>query len=100
MKAAEKILHILLSTIREDDEAKRYAERNKSIYHLLACAAVLGYPCGIRFDESAGPEWPVIYVTLPEVGQISFHVPCYPTEWDFHTTEEKYERIERYLRTP
>jgi hypothetical protein len=82
---------------------KAYTERSQ----LVALLARL-YPAGIRRTEIAGwdPEWEgCVYIELP-TGQVSWHyhdreaylfegLPAYTKPWDGHTTEQKYERIER-----
>jgi hypothetical protein len=86
--------------------AEAYADRN-----LLAClAAKLAREHAWAVDwanDPAAPDWPVLLIALP-TGQISYHlpwreacvnVPVTPSlAWDGHNTEEKRERIRRYLR--
>ena len=78
-----------------------YTERNR----LVAFIASI-YPSGVK--KTAIPGWDeawhnCVYIDLP-VGQASWHyhndeahlfahLPPYESEWDGHTTEEKYERI-------
>ena len=69
-------------------------------YPLVFCAAALalqaGYAAGIRIDP-AEPNWPVVYIELP-TGQVSWHMPQHPVEWDSHDTAEKYRRIREFVR--
>ena len=78
-----------------------YTERNR----LVAFIASI-YPSGVK--KTAIPGWDeawhnCVYIDLP-VGQASWHyhndethlfahLPPYESEWDGHTTEEKYERL-------
>lgn len=84
-----QILWIALKAIAENDT--NYEIRNRIIYEALAAAAQCGYPHGFRID-AADPEWPVAFIQLP-TGQVSWHMPQFPQEWDGHSTEEKYRRI-------
>lgn len=67
-----------------------YERRYPLVFRALHLALALGYAAGIRID-AAEPEWPVAYIELP-TGQVSWHMPQHPAEWDGHTTEEKYRR--------
>ena len=78
-----------------------YTERNRLVAFLSNI-----YPSGVK--KTAIPGWDeawhnCVYIDLP-VGQASWHyhndeahlfahLPPYESEWDGHTTEEKYERI-------
>lgn len=80
-----------------------YTERNR----LVALLARL-YPSGLKTTVISGwdPEWHgCVYIDLP-TGQASWHfhdsdahlfagLPPYAGEWDGHSTEEKYARIEK-----
>jgi hypothetical protein len=89
-------LAVILSAVRQADEAKDYELRNKGIVTAMALCIQMGIPAGIRLDPSE-PEWPVVYMQLP-TGQVSYHIPQFDTAWDNHTTEEKNERIETFVR--
>lgn len=86
----------LLRVIRTYDRRGDYDRRNACTFQALSCAFALGYPCGVGFDEKE-PEWPVVYIDLPEAGQVSWHTPGYKGTYDGHTTEEKYDRIYKYI---
>lgn len=72
--------------------------------HLVAFLA-RAYPSVIGYD-AAEPDWPVIYISTPE-GQLSWHLSKSDLDlfegvqqttcvtWDGHTTEQKYERLDR-----
>lgn len=88
-------LKSVLALIIGYDSMKQYDQRNRHIYHALYLAATLKYTCGIRIDEKE-PAWPVVFIELP-TGQISWHVPQHEYAWDNHTTQEKLDRIARYI---
>lgn len=74
---------------------REYGARTYYIYKAMAEAMYLTYRVGIRIDPSE-PEWPVAFIELP-TGQVSWHLEQHFKEWDGHSTEEKYERIKRYI---
>lgn len=88
-------LAVILSSARQADEVKDYELRNKAVLTAMALCQTMNIPAGIRMDPSE-PEWPVVYIELP-TGQISYHIPQFPTPWDNHTTEEKNERLESFI---
>jgi len=83
-----------------------YEERNR----VVALLARL-FPSGLGPTDIEGwdPEWNgCVYIDLP-TGQVSWHfhdsqahlfagIPAYQGEWDGHTTEEKYRRLDAALR--
>ena len=83
----------LLANIEYHD--KNYKLREVMVYTCVALAKSLGLGSGFRIDP-AEPEWPVAYIELP-TGQVSWHMPQYPATWDGHSSDEKYERIRRYV---
>ena len=90
-------LCLALARITLSEELKDYAERNTAVMRALYWAGVCGLPCGVRIDPQE-PEWPVVFIELP-TGQVSWHIPQYGMAWDNHTTDEKYNRIEEYIKT-
>jgi hypothetical protein len=81
-----------------------YIDRNLAVQLLAKLAEEKGYAVGLRKDPEE-PEWPVLMIDLP-TGQVSWHLPAaevvgkwseYPDGWDGHTTEEKRERIRRFV---
>lgn len=92
-------LAALLAAIRDHDTD--YPARYGLILDALAAAHRAGYPAGIGYDHASGPDMdgyrPVVYIELPE-GQISWHMPEHGVPFDGHTTEEKYARVEAYLK--
>lgn len=85
-----------LAAIGVFDRAQNYDERNRAIVTAVLLAWGLGLPAGFRIDPNE-PEWPVAFIELP-TGQISWHLPQYPTPWDGHSTEEKYRRIDEFTK--
>lgn len=81
-----------------------YRERS----HLVALLASM-YPSTIGYHDPQEPDWAVVTVWLP-TGQVSWHVApddmdlfghvrqTDVSDWDGHTTEEKYGRIDAYTR--
>lgn len=77
-----------------------YRERNRLVAFLSRL-----FPSTISYDQD--PAWPVVFIATPQ-GQLSWHVTAQEavdlfahverndeTEWDGHTTEEKYRRLAR-----
>ena len=89
---AIRLRHILDALIKHD---QGYHLRYKLVLEAMYVANMLDYPTGIRIDPNE-PEWPVVYIELP-TGQVSWHMPQHSEEWDGHSTEEKFERIKRYM---
>ena len=71
-----------------------YDARYELVFRAVGLALACGLPAGIRIDE-AEKDWPVIYIELP-TSQVAWHMPQHPTEFDGHTTEEKYQRVREY----
>lgn len=89
-----------------------YLERNKVVALAARMAAYLECPATVtRTAEDVAPEWRnAIYIALP-TGQVSWHfhdrdaavfagVPYGATNWDGHTTEQKYERVAAAFQSP
>jgi hypothetical protein len=85
---AEKLKTLLDMIVLADEE---YELRYTLVMDAMAAARHAGYAVGIRVDQEY-PEWPVVYIQLP-TGQVSWHMPEHPWEWDGHTTPEKFDRI-------
>lgn len=84
--------------------AARYARRNTLIWQALAQALAAGMPAGVGHDPG-DPHPVVVYLDLPGAGQVSWHLPedgrqqvlpVYPGQWDGHSTEVKYLRIDLF----
>ena len=87
-----------------------YAERNKCVALLAALSQAVGYKVGIKNHQ--GDDWEddwrnVLFIDLP-TGQVSWHlhkseIPLfsmigpYNGEYDGHTTEEKYARVQQLV---
>lgn len=87
-------LKMQLRLIEAHDE--NYGLRYQLVLSAVAMAVLMGLKAGFRFDP-AEPEWPVAYIELP-TGQVSWHVPQHETAWDDHSTEEKYGRVNAFIR--
>lgn len=83
----------LRRVVRLDDA---YELRNKFVVYAVFLALDAGLNAGFRIDTQE-PEWPVAFIELPGVGQVSWHLPQFMAEWDGHTTPEKFERINRFV---
>ena len=53
-------------------------------------------PAGVGYDP-ADPRPVVVYLELPDTGQVSWHLPAHPHPWDGHTTADKYDRVAAYV---
>ena len=92
-----------------------YAERNLLVALAAKLSIEAGHIAGLAKDkrEDIGKEWEnVVFIDL-DLGemsraQLSWHIheneirnfnrlPCYTRDWDGHSTEKKYERIELYV---
>jgi hypothetical protein len=93
--------------------AKAYTERN------LVLALLVDYAKGgltsdrIGIKKHQGEDWEdewrnVLFIDLPHVGQVSWHlhdsellnfpgIGEYKGEWDGHDTEEKYRRVKTFI---
>jgi hypothetical protein len=81
-----------------------YRERAYLVANLAA-----RYPSYLACNDSDEPGWPVVYIHTP-LGQMSWHISADDldlfdhvlfaelddpaVQWDGHTTEEKYERLQ------
>ena len=61
----------------------------------MALAQEEGLAVGMRVDPTES-DWPMVYIELP-TGQVSWHMPEHPVEFDGHDTEEKYRRVREYI---
>lgn len=91
-------LDAALREVQRFDVLGDYETRNAYVMMALLAAHWLDYPSGIRIDPKE-PEWPCAFIELP-TGQVSWHLPQHPVEWDGHSTEEKYDRCRRYHERP
>ena len=85
----------MLAAIQTADQ--EYERRYGLILDAVAEAHRAGLLAGFRCDTDE-QEWPVAFIELPS-GQVSWHLPQHLRPWDEHSTEEKYARIERFLRS-
>ena len=80
----------LLTLIKENNV--NYEYRTSLVYQALAQASLLGYECGIRVDDV---KWPVVVIKLPS-GEVAWHCQASGLEYDGHTDEEKFARIDQF----
>jgi hypothetical protein len=92
---AQNGLADLIGIIETLDDAERYDERNAAVVLCVGYAMRAGYEAGFRIDEEE-PAWPVAFIELP-TGQVSWHLPEFPLEWDGHQREEKYLRVKEFV---
>lgn len=85
-------LAALLVMIKAADT--EYSRRYGLVLQALGMAVSLGLAAGVRIDPLE-QGWPVVYIELP-TGQVSWHIPEHEREWDKHSTEEKFQRIDAY----
>ncbi len=83
----------ILKEIEHND--RNYDVRYGLVLRAVTIAHQLGYAAGLRVD-SDNPTWPVAYIELPDVGQVSWHMLQHRRAWDGHTTEEKYQRVRAF----
>lgn len=86
-------LPLVLRLIEEHDND--YAELYPLVLWALSVAADEGYEAGVRIDLDE-PGWPVAYIDLP-TGQVSWHMPQFPHEWDGHDVATKYQRCREFV---
>lgn len=97
--------------VQAERDAKNaaYAERNRIVVAFAKLARRIGCRIGIARPEIPGwePEWLTCLYVDTAVGQLSWHfhdsevhllagIGAYPGQWDGHTTEEKYRRLESF----
>ncbi|WP_326559619.1 hypothetical protein [Micromonospora sp. NBC_01796] len=76
----------------------RYTRRNRLVWSALVLAHEAGVPAGVGVDP-ADPVHPVVvYIELPGIGQLCWHLPAHQVEWDGHSTAVKYQRIDAFRR--
>jgi hypothetical protein len=95
---------------RKEELDSVYTERNLCVALIAQYAPWFGHKIGLKRHVGAkfDDEWQtVLFIDLP-TGQVSWHlherelvnfpdVGVYDGEWDGHTTEEKYERVKKFI---
>jgi hypothetical protein len=89
----EKQLAKLLKEVNENYE--NYDRRYIIVLDILIISKKLGYPCGFRHDASE-PDWPVVVVDLPMIGQVSWHMPPSNIEYDNSSVDDCKARCSQY----
>lgn len=77
-----------------EENYTNYDYRYNLVLKALLLARDLKYECGFRFDASE-PKWPVIVILLPNIGEISWHMPPCNIIYD-DTINTSSERTKRY----
>lgn len=70
--------------------------RYSLVLKALLIAKKLGYDAGFRHDKSE-PDWPVVTIDLPEIGQVSWHMPPCNLEYDNSTPDDCKRRCEEFF---
>lgn len=93
---ARQVFAAQLARVLRDIEMadQDYTRRYGLVLRAMFTAHYAGFPAGVKIDP-AEPDWPVFYIELP-TGQVSWHMPQHGPEWDGHSTEEKYARINAF----
>ena len=84
-----------LEDILEFDRRGDYAARECAVLSAVGTARRIGYDAGFRIDPKE-PTWPVAFIQLP-TGQVSWHMPGFPFEWDGHGLDEKNARVKAFI---
>lgn len=112
----EQFMSLVEDTFREYEQKLNavYRERDLVLAMVAHIAKDAGYTVGLRLHEDDSKqqwedEWRnVLFIELP-TGQCSWHMHAseleyfkhlgyYPKSWDKHSTEEKYERVKKFVR--
>ena len=75
---------------------RTYAHRYKLVFQAMGVATKLGYEVGVRVDPQ-DPEWPVCCIMLPEVGEVSWHMPSHKVAFSGYDGAEKSARVKRFI---
>ena len=86
-----------LQEVKALDAIGDYDARQAAVLRVLAVASMLGYKVGFDFDDK-WPDFPYVAMVDLPTGQVSWHMRPFGDAFDGHTTEEKYGRIDAYLR--
>lgn len=95
----ELLRELLAEDVKAEDDESHYEARNRLVYMVVSVANQLGYKAGFRIDLEY-PHWPCAFIELPHGGQVSWHLPEFPDEWDGHSTPEKHVRMRKQLQSP
>lgn len=90
-----------LTAIAVEDAVRGYPRRFPLVLHALDLASALHLRCGLGWDDKPTAVVgyrAVAYIELP-TGQVSWHMPEFPAEWDGHSDEVKEERSRAYRET-
>jgi hypothetical protein len=87
-------LAILLKEI--NNNYTNYDIRYTLILEALLEAKKLNYECGFRLDVTEA-NWPVVVIVLPEIGQVSWHMPPSGIIYDNSTPEDCQKRCSLFF---
>ncbi len=80
------------------DKERDYKFRDIFIHRAMSIAKEQGLNCGFKIDPKE-PKWPVAFIEVPGYGQFSWHTQEFQGEWDGHTTEDKYDRLNKFVNS-
>ena len=95
---------VMLQSEHDEQLNELYTDRNNAVQLALRLAEFAGLKGGIR-DPVEDPEWPVVVIELPDIGEVAWHIPkaelmrshpVYSHPYDGHTNEQKASRIRAY----
>lgn len=91
MSRVEGFLAELLLKIENTDPDP---DRDSLIWLALRTAFLCEYPHGVALDpEPADSRYPLVaYITLP-TGQVSWHLPMFPDQYDGHSIVDRAARV-------
>lgn len=73
-----------------------YHIRYDLVLQALQVARQLKYACGFRVDLNE-PDWPVIVIVLPNIGEVSWHMPPSGIVYD-NSVNTNSERTNQYAK--
>jgi hypothetical protein len=83
-----------LLAVEGADKETLYRDRYKLVTMAMGIAATMDYVTGVRTEDA---DWSVYCIMLPEVGEISWHMPAHKVAFTGYDTKEKCARIERFI---
>lgn len=105
LPSSVELLKVAFELIEQYDKTENmtpddYEKRTTFVYYALALAKGQRMECGIRFDvdDKNGKDWPVVVIKLP-AGEVAWHCAAYPSKFDGHTYQQKYDRIHAFNGT-
>lgn len=102
---ADFSLKFLLNLIAKSDPSRdenlpesQYLTRNRFVVRAVSEAQRIGLSAGFSVDPNPDiPEFNIVaWIELP-TGYVGWHLPALPDRWDGSSTEEKYNRISKFM---